>query len=434
MLAERYRLGERVATGGMGEVWRATDVLLDRAVAVKVLRPGLVAEPGFTERFRSEARTLAGLHHPNVVSVYDYGEGDTTYLVMAFVEGEPLSARIEAAGRLSVDETVSIVTQAAAALHAVHLKGVVHRDVKPGNLLIQPNGIVVLVDFGVARSAAEGSVTKTHEVIGTALYMAPEQVSKKPLSPATDVYALGAVAYHCLAGRPPYEGENALQVALQRLEGDPDPLPDDVPEAVRAVVMRAMAREPDDRYPNAEALADAMRAAGGGSPAATTALLAGASGTATTVMPGAAARPGGPASSASLPAAHAGNRVRVGGGGGRRPPPRDPGAPGGRERPRHHRDARRGRAARRARLDRLLARGARRQPVPEVVGRRRRAAGRRGGGRGVRVPARRRRGHRQPRPRRRAPAAARRPRRRRHADPASRRAHHRAHEVGVAVR
>jgi serine/threonine protein kinase len=264
LLGERYRLGERVATGGMGEVWRATDVLLDRAVAVKVLRPGLVAEPGFTERFRSEARTLAGLHHPNVVSVYDYGEGDTTYLVMAFVEGEPLSTRIESAGRLSVDQTVSIVTQAAAALHAVHLMGVVHRDVKPGNLLIQPNGTVVLVDFGVARSAASGSVTKTHEVIGTALYMAPEQVSKKPLSPATDVYALGAVAYHCLAGRPPFEGDNALQVALQRLDGEPDPLPDDVPEGVRAVVMQAMAREPEDRYANAEALAEAMRAAVGG--------------------------------------------------------------------------------------------------------------------------------------------------------------------------
>ncbi|MEH1126603.1 serine/threonine-protein kinase [Micromonospora sp. CPCC 206061] len=306
LLGERYRLGERVATGGMGEVWRATDVLLDRAVAVKVLRPGLVAEPGFTERFRSEARTLAGLHHPNVVSVYDYGEGDTTYLVMAYVEGEPLSERIEAAGRLDVAETVSIVTQAAAALHAVHLKGVVHRDVKPGNLLIQPNATVVLVDFGVARSAAAGSVTKTHEVIGTALYMAPEQVSKKPLSPATDVYALGAVAYHCLAGRPPYEGENALQVALQRLEGEPDPLPDDVPEGVRAVVTRAMAREPEDRYPNAEALADAMRAAGGG---ATTALLAGASGAAA-VVPGAAARPGGPATTASFPAAHTGSRYR----------------------------------------------------------------------------------------------------------------------------
>jgi predicted Ser/Thr protein kinase len=312
LLGERYRLGERVATGGMGEVWRATDVLLDRAVAVKVLRPGLVAEPGFTERFRSEARTLAGLHHPNVVSVYDYGEGDTTYLVMAFVEGEPLSTRIESAGRLSVDQTVSIVTQAAAALHAVHLMGVVHRDVKPGNLLIQPNGTVVLVDFGVARSAASGSVTKTHEVIGTALYMAPEQVSKKPLSPATDVYALGAVAYHCLAGRPPFEGDNALQVALQRLDGEPDPLPDDVPEGVRAVVMQAMAREPEDRYANAEALAEAMRAAVGGAPAATTALLAGAGGTAaaTAVVPAGAARPGAPATTASFPAAHAGNRYR----------------------------------------------------------------------------------------------------------------------------
>lgn len=309
LLAERYRLDGRVGSGGMGEVWRATDVLLDRAVAVKVLRPGLVAETGFAERFRSEARTLAGLHHPNVVSVYDYGEGETTFLVMAFVEGEPLSQRIESADRLSVAETVSIVTQAAAALHAVHQKGVVHRDVKPGNLLIQPNGTVVLVDFGVARSAAAASVTKTHEVIGTALYMAPEQVSKKPLSPATDVYALGAVAYHCLAGRPPFEGDNALQVALQRLDGEPDPLPDDVPENVRAVVARAMAREPEDRYPSAEALADAMAAAGGGELAATTAILAGTRAAAAVGAAGATAPLGAPGTTASFPAA-AGNRHR----------------------------------------------------------------------------------------------------------------------------
>ncbi|MEJ3744592.1 serine/threonine-protein kinase [Actinomycetes bacterium KLBMP 9797] len=308
LLGGRYRLDERVGTGGMGDVWRATDTLLTRPVAVKVLQPALVAQPGFAERFRSEARTLAGLRHPGVVNVYDYGEDDVTYLVMAFVEGQPLNRRIEAAGRLSVGETVSIVTQAARALDAVHVTGVIHRDVKPGNLLIEPDGTVVLVDFGVARQAAAAELTKTNEVIGTALYMAPEQVSKRPLSPATDVYALGAVAYHCLVGEPPFPGESALQVALARLDSEPAPLPDDVPEPVRAVVMRALAREPEDRYPSAGALADAMAAAGSGTPLAVTAPLAaaGAAGAATVPTPAA-----GPGTTSSMPAAATARRHRT---------------------------------------------------------------------------------------------------------------------------
>jgi len=201
-LSDRYRLDAFLASGGMGEVWRATDVVLGRQVAVKVLLPAMLTDPGFAARFRAEARILAAFRHPNVVDVYDFGESTidgkpAAYLVMAYVAGEPLSHRIATAGTLPVIETLSVMAQAADALEAAHVNGVVHRDVKPGNLLVQDDGTVVLVDFGVARSAAVTAITAADAVPGTVLYMAPEQVSGKPVSPATDIYALGAVAYHC---------------------------------------------------------------------------------------------------------------------------------------------------------------------------------------------------------------------------------------------
>ncbi|HET8683964.1 MAG TPA: protein kinase, partial [Micromonosporaceae bacterium] len=214
-----------------------------------------------------EARMMAALRHPGVVEVYDYGDatdsnGGVAYLVMGYVDGQPLTARIAEAGRLSVEETMSVVAQAARALHAAHSAGIVHRDVKPANLLVRPDGKVVLVDFGVARSATVTSVTALHEVVGTALYMAPEQVRRQALTPATDVYALGATAYHCLAGRPPFGGDSLVEVALRHLDTQPPPLPPDVPEPVQAMVRRALAKDPADRYPDAAAFAEAARRAG----------------------------------------------------------------------------------------------------------------------------------------------------------------------------
>jgi serine/threonine-protein kinase len=270
VLSGRYRLDERVATGGMGDVWRATDTLLGRTVAVKVLLPSLVADPGFIARFRAEARMMAALHSPGVVQVYDVGEDTLAggaradYLVMEYVAGQPLSQRLTAAGRLGVTETMSVVAQAARALHAAHRAGIVHRDVKPSNLLIQPDGTVVLVDFGVARSTAVTSITGTNAVPGTALYMAPEQALGKPVSAATDIYALGTVAYHCLAGQTPFTGNNPLEVAVKHTQDEPPPLPDDIPQPVRALVGRALAKDPTDRHPDAETLAEAAVAAGGG--------------------------------------------------------------------------------------------------------------------------------------------------------------------------
>ncbi|MFF5076936.1 serine/threonine-protein kinase [Actinoplanes sp. NPDC000266] len=260
MYGGRYRLDERIAAGGMGEVWRGTDTVLGRDVAVKTLHADRAGDPSFQTRFRNEARAMAALHHPGVADVYDFGEtagGTDAFIVMARVEGEPLNQRIAARGRLSADETLSVVSQAGRALEAAHRAGIVHRDVKPGNLIIKPDGTVVLVDFGVARQADTATMTAAGEVVGTAMYIAPEQVSKEAITPAVDVYALGVVAYHCLAGHPPFLGDNPVAIAMQHLNEPPPPLPDDIPPAVRALVMRAMAKRPQDRFASAAAMAGA---------------------------------------------------------------------------------------------------------------------------------------------------------------------------------
>ncbi|MEU5671215.1 protein kinase [Micromonospora sp. NPDC047753] len=263
LLGGRYRLGERVATGGMGAVWRGTDVLLEREVAVKVLLPSLVADPEFTARFRAEARMLAALRHPGVVPVHDVGQAvlddgsQVDYLVMEYVEGEPLSARVRAVGRLDPATTMSVLAQAADALHTAHLAGIVHRDVKPGNLLVKGDGTVVLVDFGIARSRDMAGLTAANMVLGTASYMSPEQATGQPVSAATDIYALGAVAYFCLSGQPPFHGDNPLAVALRHAQEDPAALPADTPPAVAAVVARALAKRPEDRFGSAAELAAA---------------------------------------------------------------------------------------------------------------------------------------------------------------------------------
>ncbi|WP_165947184.1 protein kinase [Micromonospora sp. 15K316] len=265
LVGDRYRLTEMIASGGMGDVWRAVDETLDRCVAVKMLHPRLITATGFGERFRREARAMAALRHPGVAQVYDYGETGRSgepvlaYIVMECVQGQPLSERIAEVGRLDPAEAMSIAAQTARALQAAHDAGVVHRDVKPHNLIIEPDGHVVLVDFGVAVTQDGASLTGANEVVGTALYMAPEQVARNETTSAIDIYALGAVVYHCLAGRPPYEGDNAVAVAIRHLEDEPAPLPHDVPAEVRQLVATAMAKEPERRFPTAEAMATAAQ-------------------------------------------------------------------------------------------------------------------------------------------------------------------------------
>ncbi len=269
MLNDRYRLTQRIAAGGMGEVWRGEDLMLHRPIAVKTILPALMADREFLTRFRTEARMMAALRHPGIVQVYDYGEnaqvGGSTgvdYLVMEFIEGISLAKRIEQVGRLSPGETMTIVAQVADALQVAHEAGIVHRDVKPANLLVRRNGAIVLVDFGVARSAAGAGLTGTNVVLGSVNYMAPEQAEARPISPQTDVYALGAVAYCCLTGRPPYVGDNPLQVMSQLVYGDLPALPADVPPPVAALVLRALAKEPSQRFSSAAEMASAARSPG----------------------------------------------------------------------------------------------------------------------------------------------------------------------------
>ncbi|HVF04406.1 MAG TPA: protein kinase [Frankiaceae bacterium] len=260
-LNDRYRLEERIAAGGMGEVWRARDEVLDRDVAVKLLKREYVDDPTFLERFRNEARHAAGLSHPGIAGVFDFGESaGASYLVMELVRGEPLNALIAREGRLSPERTLDVVAQAARALEAAHQGGVIHRDVKPGNILVCPDGIVKITDFGIARAADAVPLTQTGTVMGTAHYVSPEQANGAPLTYASDLYSLGVVAYECLAGRRPFDAETPVGIALAHINEDPLALPEDVPEAVQQLVARSLAKSPDERFVSAAAFAQAADA------------------------------------------------------------------------------------------------------------------------------------------------------------------------------
>lgn len=271
LLARRYRLGSRIATGGMGEVWEAADTRLDRQVAVKVLKQELSGDADFRRRFHAEARMTASLNHPGIAAVHDYGEttGDTVgalpgaaagsatdpdadpdiaYLVMELVAGDPLATILMRHPRLSPDRTLDILGQAADALQAAHERGLVHRDVKPGNILITPAGTVKLTDFGIARATDAAPVTRHGMVMGTAHYIAPEQAAGDDAGPASDVYSLAVVGYECLAGKRPFQADNAVTLAMMHIRDRPPPLPPDVPSGVRALIEATMVKDPRQRY------------------------------------------------------------------------------------------------------------------------------------------------------------------------------------------
>src|SRR5260370_31996152 len=215
-IAGRYRLDSRIAAGGMGEVWRAVDTVLDRPVAVKLLRPEYAEYREALAGLRAEARHAGSLTHPGIAQVYDYGETDgyPPYLVMELVDGPPLTALI-AGGPLDAARTMDVICQAAAALDAAHSSGLVHRDIKPGNLLVGPGGQVKITDFGIAHAAGSAPITRTGTLIGTPAYLAPERVTGGSASPASDLYSLGIVAWECLAGGPP--------LSRQQIEVPPAP-------------------------------------------------------------------------------------------------------------------------------------------------------------------------------------------------------------------
>ena len=274
LLGGRYRLSRRIAVGGMGEVWRGTDELLDRPVAVKLLSAAHATDEAFRARFRAEARYAASLSHPNIAQVFDYGEttddeeapadlpSGGAYLVMELVVGEPLSALIARQERLPAADTLRIVSQAADALSAAHEAGIVHRDIKPGNLLVTTDGTTKITDFGIARAmwAAQAShLTQTGMVMGTASYVSPEQATGGTITSASDIYSLGVVAYECLTGTPPFTAETPVAIAVAHMHRPVPPLPGDVPPAVAELVTGMLGKQPEDRPQSARWVADRAR-------------------------------------------------------------------------------------------------------------------------------------------------------------------------------
>ncbi|MGH2724676.1 MAG: protein kinase domain-containing protein [Actinomycetota bacterium] len=257
-LAGRYELDRPLGSGGMGRVFLATDRVLGRSVAVKVLAPHLARDEHAVSRFRREARSAAGLAHPAIVSVYDSGsENGWHYLVMEHVEGRTLGQVLREEGLLLAGRAAEIAAELARALSEAHAAGIVHRDVKPGNVMVTPDGEVKVVDFGIAGAVSSDSATETAAILGTVSYLAPEQVRGRPADPRSDLYALGVVLYEMLTGRPPFVADAPLAVAYKHVEEAPVPpseLNPDVPPALEAVVMRALAKDPQQRYPSAEAV------------------------------------------------------------------------------------------------------------------------------------------------------------------------------------
>ena len=257
----RYELVSRIAIGGMGEVWKATDKVIGRTVAIKILKEEYFGDPGFRERFRAEARHAALVNHEGIANVFDYGEEEgKAYLVMEMVPGEALSTILEREKVLPPERVLSIIWQTAQALHQAHQAGLVHRDIKPGNLLITPEGQVKITDFGISRVTDQVPLTATGQVMGTVQYLAPEQASGKPASPATDIYSLGIVAYEALSGRRPFRGESQVSIAMAHIKEAPPELPGTIPEPVRKLVMSCIAKKAAGRPQNAEILAKAARA------------------------------------------------------------------------------------------------------------------------------------------------------------------------------
>ncbi|HEX5366125.1 MAG TPA: Stk1 family PASTA domain-containing Ser/Thr kinase [Acidimicrobiales bacterium] len=262
----RYELHRRLGRGGMAEVYLARDQLLDRPVAVKVLFPALATDPGFVERFRREAQSAANLQHPNIVSVFDWGEANGTYfIVMEYVEGMTLAEVLRDEGRLHPDRAAEITADIAAALGFAHRNRVVHRDVKPGNVLITRDGGVKVADFGIARALSDSSdqnLTKTGSVMGTATYFSPEQARGAPVDPRSDIYSLGCVLYEMTTGHPPFAGDSAVAIAYKHVQENPMPprrFDPALPETLEAITLKCLAKNPANRYPTAQDLRADLR-------------------------------------------------------------------------------------------------------------------------------------------------------------------------------
>jgi eukaryotic-like serine/threonine-protein kinase len=277
-IAGRYRLDERLGAGGMSTVYRAVDNVLEREVAVKLLAEHLSEDEGFVARFRREALAAAKLVHPNVVQVYDSGrdaDAQRHYIVMEYVNGPTVAQLMKERGRLPAEDAVEIIEQACGGLEYAHRHGVIHRDVKPGNLLINPDGVVKLADFGIAKAAEDSRITQIGSVVGTAAYLSPERARGQDATPNADVYSLGVVMYQLLAGRLPFDSGSLTELSMRQHQPPSplQPLNPGVSPQLERTVMRALAAAPEHRYRSAAEFGEAIRAgARGRDSAATTAL------------------------------------------------------------------------------------------------------------------------------------------------------------------
>ncbi|MFB9658329.1 serine/threonine-protein kinase [Glycomyces mayteni] len=266
MIADRYRLDAPIASGGMGSVWNARDTRLRRAVAVKVLKSNLEGDATARARFAHEAQAVASLRHPGIAALHDYGEtpdgegGTLAYLVMELIEGPTLTERLRG-GPLPHADAMRLTAEVAEALHHAHGHGIVHRDIKPANIIVDPGGHAVLVDFGIALSPGRGTITESGMLMGTLYYASPEQLEGRPLTGATDVYSLGAVAYECLSGTPPFTGDTAGTILNGHLNQPPPPLDAALPPAPAAAILQALAKDPEQRWATAEDFARVCREA-----------------------------------------------------------------------------------------------------------------------------------------------------------------------------
>ncbi|MGZ6340427.1 MAG: protein kinase domain-containing protein, partial [Candidatus Limnocylindrales bacterium] len=262
VIGSRYRLLELLGEGGMATIYRAHDGQLERDVALKLLRPEYGRDPDFVARFRQEAHSVASLSHPNIVSVFDFGTDPAgPFIVMEYVQGEDLASLLRRNGPLPPRRAARLTAEAARALEAAHERGIVHRDVKPSNVLLASDGRVKVVDFGIARALSDSQLTLPGTTLGSVHYFSPEQARGEQTTPASDIYALGILLYELLAGRRPWEGDSAASIALARLHG-PAPMVSEVragvPPVLEAIDRKAMALEPEARFTSAGAMADAL--------------------------------------------------------------------------------------------------------------------------------------------------------------------------------